>query len=223
MKHLKRLKRKRQDAAEWISISELARRKGISPQGAHDRIKRLGERIELKPGRGRERLVNVAQYDRLTAETTHLPQAQAAATVRALADLALPPGADGKTTTIIEAQRQKLLYDAGLTAIKFAEARGAVLPIAGEHGVEQAMREVGDALRQAVGRLHLRAAELAAIAGKDGARGLRVALKAVERDVLEIFAAALSRISERGKAMESAGGATVALAEPAPAEPEAAA
>ena len=35
---------------------------------------------------------------------------------------------DGKTTTIVEAQRQKLLYEVGLTAIKFAEARGAVLP-----------------------------------------------------------------------------------------------
>jgi hypothetical protein len=57
------------DPALWISISELARRKGISQQAVSERIGRLGSKIELRPGRGRERLVNIAQFDQLTATT----------------------------------------------------------------------------------------------------------------------------------------------------------
>ena len=43
------------DPALWISISELARRKGISQQSVSERISRLGDKIELRPGRGRDR------------------------------------------------------------------------------------------------------------------------------------------------------------------------
>jgi hypothetical protein len=204
------------DPALWISISELARRKGISQQAVSDRISRLGDKIELRPGRGRERLVNIAQFDQLTGDNSFLPQASAAATVRMLADEplapALPAAPGGKT--ISEVQREKLLYDTGLTALKYAEARGEVLPIAGDHGVEQASREIGDAFRQAVGRLHMRAAEIAAVAAKDGVAGVRARLKSAERDILRSLATALAAVGDKGKAIEASGGFAVDLALP---------
>src|ERR1700722_2422398 len=139
------------DPALWVSISELARRKGISPQSVSERIARLGAKIELRPGRGRERLVNIAQFDQVTGENSFLPQTAAAATVRMLAEnpLALAQPAASSAApggrAISDVPREKVLYDTGLTALKFAEARSEVLPIGGEHGIEQATRELGDA------------------------------------------------------------------------------
>jgi hypothetical protein len=206
------------DAALWLSISELARRKGISQQAVSDRISRLGDKITLRPGRGRERLVNVAQFDQLTGDNSFLPQASSAATVRMLDEAAqlpvLPASTPPGGKTISDVQREKLLYDTGLVALRYAEARGEVLPIGGDHGVEQATREIGDAFRQAVGRLHMRAAEAVAVGAKDGVVGMRALLKAAERDILGSLAKALSAIGERGRAIEAAGGFAVELAEP---------
>jgi hypothetical protein len=204
------------DPALWISISELARRKGISQQAVSDRISRLGDKIELRPGRGRERLVNIAQFDQLTGDTSFLPQTASAATVRMLTDEPLAPAnpAAPGGKTISDVQREKLLYDTGLTALKYAEARGEVLPIDGEHGIEQASREIGDAFRQAVGRLHMRAAEAVAIGAKDGVVGMRALLKSAERDILRSLATALAAIGDKGKAIEATGGFAVDLALP---------
>jgi hypothetical protein len=204
------------DPALWISISELARRKGVSQQAVSERIGRLGSKIELRPGRGRERLVNIAQFDQLTGENSFLPQTAAAATVRMLENaplaLAQPVALGGRT--ISDVQREKLLYDTGLTALKYAEARSEVLPIGGEHGIEQATREIGDAFRQAVGRLHMRAAEAVAVGAKDGVVGMRALLKSAERDILRSLATALAAIGDKGKAIEQAGGFAVDLVMP---------
>jgi hypothetical protein len=100
--------------------------------------------------------------------------------------LALTQPAAPGGRTISDVQREKLLCDTGLTALKYAEARGEVLPIGGERGIEQATREIGDAFRQAVGRLHMRAAEAVAVGAKDGVIGMRALLKSAERDYLAI-------------------------------------
>ena len=208
------------DPALWVSFSELARRKGITPQSVSERIARLGNKIELRPGRGRERLVNIAQFDQVTGENSFLPQTAAAATVRMLAEnpLALAQPAASSAApggrSISDVQREKLLYDTGLTALKYAEARSEVLPIGGEHGIEQATREIGDAFRQAVGRLHMRAAEAVAVGAKDGVVGMRALLKSAERDILRSLSTALAAIGEKGKAIEAAGGFPVDLSLP---------
>jgi hypothetical protein len=204
------------DPALWISISELARRKGITQQSVSERISRLAGKIELRPGKGRERLVNIAQFDQVTGENSFLPQTAAAATVRMLenAPLALAQPAAPGGRSISDVQREKLLYDTGLTALRYAQARGEVLPIDGEHGIEQATREIGDAFRQAVGRLHMRAAEAVAVGAKDGVIGMRALLKSAERDILRSLATALAAIGDKGKAIEAAGGFAVDLALP---------
>lgn len=206
------------DPALWVSFSELARRKGITPQSVSERIARLGDKIELRPGRGRERLVNIAQFDQVTGENSFLSQTAAAATVRMQAEnpfpLAQPAAPGGGGRTISDVQREKLLYDTGLTALKYAEARSEVLPIDGEHGIEQATREIGDAFRQAVGRLHMRAAEAVAVGAKDGVIGMRALLKSAERDILRSLSTALAAIGDKGKAIEAAGGFAVDLALP---------
>jgi hypothetical protein len=197
------------DAALWISISELARRKGVSPQAISDRINRLKGKVELRPGRGREKLVNVAQFDLVTGENTYAPQTQAAATVR---ELALPaPAVAPGGQTLSEAQRQKLMYDTGLLALRYAQERGAVIPLEGEHGLLAALREVAETFVQAIGRLHERAAEAVATSEKDGVAGMRALYRRQERELCDAVAAGLKALAAKG---DAAGAVTVDLPTP---------
>jgi len=203
------------DSGLWLPLGEIARRRGVTKQALSKRLARLVARGAAVPTRrcGRRLLINVAALDRAIGDDSFIQQTQAAATVRMFDEpllLAPPKG----VRSLLEVQREKLLYDTGLVALKYAEARGEVVPIAGEHGLEQATREIGDAFRQAVGRLHLRAPELTAVAAKDGVAGVRGLLKAAERDLLGSFATALAALGERGRAIEAAGGFVVELAEP---------
>jgi hypothetical protein len=207
------------DPALWLSISEVARRKGLAVPTVFEKAKRLERdgKIEIRPGERGRKLINLAQYDRALGETTDLARSQAAATTRGelLDEPAAPPGAapaPGRSFT--SAQTSKALYDAGIRAIDFAAARDKVLPIDGDHGVAQAMREVADELVQAIGRMHLAAGEINSIAGKEGERGVRLAIKRLGRDVLAAYAAALRRLVEKGKGLEQLGGYPVELPEP---------
>jgi|GEM_PF-1068879 len=209
------------DAADfglWLPLGEIARRRGISKQAISKRLAHLVARGAAVPTRrhGRRLLINVAAFDRALGDNSFLPQTAAAATVRMLenAPLALAQPAAPGGRSISDVQREKLLYDTGLTALKYAEARGEVLPIGGDHGIEQATREIGDAFRQAVGRLHMRAAEAVAVGAKDGVIGMRALLKSAERDILRSLATALAAIGDKGKAIEAAGGFGVDLALP---------
>lgn len=63
-------------AALWVSISELARRKGKSKQAVSKRVKRLRDSgtITVRED-GSEVLVNIVEYDRAIGETTDPAQA----------------------------------------------------------------------------------------------------------------------------------------------------
>jgi hypothetical protein len=203
------------DSGLWLPLGEIASRRGVTKQAMSKRLARLVARGAAVPTRrcGRRLLINVAALDRAIGDDSFIQQTQAAATARMFDEpllLAPPKG----VRSLLEVQREKLLYDTGLVALKYAEARGEVVPIAGEHGLERATREIGDAFRQAVGRLHLRAPERTAVATKDGVAGVRGLLKAAERDLLGSFATALAALGERGRAIEAAGGFVVELPEP---------
>jgi len=207
------------DSGLWLPLGEIASRRGVTKQAMSKRLARLVARGAAVPTRrrGRRLLVDVAALDHALGDDSLAPQERAAATVRRMLaeeppPLATPAPMGGKT--IIEVQREKLLYDTGLTALKYAEARGEVLPIGGDHGIEQATREIGDAFRQAVVRLHMRAAEAVAVGAKDGVIGMRALLKSAERDILRSLATALAAIGDKGKAIEAAGGFGVDLALP---------
>jgi hypothetical protein len=193
----------------WLTISELGRRRGVTAQAIWKRVRRLARdnKIEVRAGRGRERLVNLAQYDRVTGETANLARQQGAATARGVAfddePLAAPGSPSvgaGGVRTFTEAQRQAAIYGAGLKALEFNERRGALLPIDGEHGVARAARAAGDALVAAVAQFPLRAGELVAVAGADGEVAVRRVLKEIGTDLLKTFAKSLHEIAATANA-----------------------
>jgi hypothetical protein len=203
----------------WLSISEIARRKGVANQTVHEKVSRLvaAGRLEKRPGKGREMLVDLAAYDQALGETTDLVHAQAAATRRGEpldATPAIAPDAAAPGRTFTSAQTQKAVYDAGIRAIDFARERDKVLPIDGEHGVDQAMRALGGALVEAVRQMAYSAGRITSIAGKEGERGVRLAIKGLGRDLLRAYADALRELAAKGRGLEQLGGYAVDLPEP---------
>jgi biotin operon repressor len=202
----------------WVSLSEVARRKGVSVAAVWKRVQRLlrDGKIELRPGRGRERLVNLAAYDRAVGETTDLTRQRGADMARGLPldgePIAPPAGTAAGGQTFSAAQRQSMVYQAGLRALEFGERRGALLPIDGEHGVARAARAAGDALVAAVARLPLRAGELVAVASTHGEVGVRRLLKEIGRELLAVYAKSLSEIA--ASANDADGGFEIDLPEP---------
>jgi hypothetical protein len=210
------------DPGLWISLSEIARRRRVSLPTIFEKVKRLegAGKLEVRPGKGREKLVNLAAYDAALGETTDLSAAQAAATVRGepfdappLAEPAAlaPEPAATPGRTFSTAQAAKAQYDAGIRAIDFARERDKVLPIDGEHGVDAAMQALGGAIVAAANRQHYAAAQITSIALKEGERGVRQALKKLSRDLLAAYCDALRELVAKGKGLEQLGGYAVEL------------
>jgi len=203
----------------WLSMSEVARRKGVTPAAVWKRARRLQRDglIEIRSGPGNVRLIDLAGYDRAIASTSDLARQQGADTARGLPldgePIAAPVGAGaGSVRTFTEAQRQGAIYSAGLKALEFNERRGALLPVEGDHGVARAARAAGEALTAAVARLPLRAGELVAVASTDGEAGVRRLLKAIGTELLTTYAKSLHEIA--ALANDAGGGFVIELPEP---------
>lgn len=121
-------------AGVWLTISEIAKRKGVTRQAIHDRLSRL-ERDGLVETRreGQRKLVELATYDRAVGETGNAFREQAAETKHAAAR---EPQASGP---LRDAQAERAQYEAKLKALDFAERTGQVVSVRGPHGVETAM------------------------------------------------------------------------------------
>jgi DNA-binding transcriptional ArsR family regulator len=198
----------------WISITDLARRKGVKPPTISVRVTRF-ERdglLTTRRGRGKIKLVNLAEYDRVAGETTDLLKEQAAAQVRSASLQPESPSAQGDPT-FTDAQRKKAQYDAAMRALDYAERTGNVLPINGPAGVADAMVAAGEKIVRIVRTLSGMAPAIAAAASKDGEPGVRSALKALEHDLLTRIAAAMRLIEAHGLSQEAAGACVVELPE----------
>lgn len=130
----------------WLTVSELAKRKGISRQSASERIDRL-ERdglIETKRN-GRSRMVELATFDRVVGQTGDAFREQGAQTKRDMAD----PQTDTPSpvsAALRDAQTVRAQYESKLKGLDYAERTGQLVPIKGEHGVETALVKVTEAI-----------------------------------------------------------------------------
>jgi DNA-binding transcriptional MocR family regulator len=183
----------------WLSIAELADAKGKTRQTIHERVEKL-ERdnlLKTKPGPNRTRLVNVAEYDRVTEETTDFAHQQAAET------RSEPASQDEGYSA---AARRKMQYEADIKALDLAERRKLVIPVA---TVIEAQIRIADAEAQIIDRLPLRAAEMAAAVAKDGEAGARALFKTIAFNLRTEIADACKRLEAEGLAEEAAGAIVV--------------
>lgn len=176
--------------AAWVSISELARLKGLSKAAVSERVKGLVDKGQLatKPGKGKVVLVNLAAFDRVIGETTDLAKATGVETKRQTAQA--QPG-DPLTPIYTAEQARHMAYKAESARLDLEERQGKILPIA---EIASAVQTVGEALARAIDNLPSLADDLAAAVAKDGTTGARTLLKARARDIREAMARDLAAV-----------------------------
>lgn len=192
----------------WLSISDIAKRKGVSKQTISEKVAKLGDKIEIRPGKNRTKLINLAQYDRLVGEIADLGkelaaetarQAQAAPVMEADQPLDLAPLAPAPYST---AQADRARYESELKKLDLAERRGQLVAIS---DLTEALASVGDTIAQILARLPLRADDVSAATGKDGIAGCRVALKTIAFDMSAAITTALRGLEHAALAAEANG------------------
>lgn len=175
-------------SAAWLSISEIARAKGVSKQAVSKKVDRLAATgaIETRLGPGGQKLVNLAAYDQALGETTDLVRAQNGRK-SAQSHSAGPslPGPSGDNPILAYQQARKASYDADLKRLELGQKLGEFLRVA---DVEVAMARCAEALVRNIDQLASRDDALAAAVAREGAAGARAELKSIARDLRNVLA-----------------------------------
>ena len=184
-----------------VSVSELAGIKGVSPQAVSKRLKRLQSEGLIGVGqRGREKTVNLAEWDTVTGETTDPARLVAQDTVREMRGLDrldddvarnISGGKAPADPTYTKELTRKAGYDADLRKIEIDKQRGLLLPI---EDVRNAMERCAEAIVRDIDQLPAFADDLAAAVARSGVSGLRDALKAKARELRQTLAQRMSLI-----------------------------
>jgi DNA-binding MarR family transcriptional regulator len=153
----------------WMSVSELAARKNVTKQTISEIVSRLVDagKLQTRPGKGKAKLVNVAEYDRVRGETTDLAREQGAETKSGAEKL-------GRDPTFTQHQATRAGYEAELKRLDLEERIGKLRRI---EDIEQAAVRCGEAVVRVLEDKVLRAEELASAVAKDGVLGARKFLK----------------------------------------------
>ncbi|MGO6699246.1 MarR family transcriptional regulator [Rhizobium ruizarguesonis] len=177
----------------WVTIAELAKRKGISRQSASERINRLEQDGLIATRRvGRSRQVELATFDRAVGQTGNAFREQGAETKRETTE---PP-----TAALRDAQTQRAQYESKLKALDYAERTGQLVPIKGDHGVETALVKATEVIIRELGAPLNWVSEILDTV-RDGEPALRRLLRKKIHKQREVIAARLTAVA--GEAAEA--------------------
>jgi hypothetical protein len=194
------------DDGLWLSVTELAARKGVRKSTISEKVARLVEagRLATKPGKGKAKLVNVAQYDLAVGEVGDVARETGAITK---AEMAATAGAsnrdDGGTSKYRDEAAREKAYNADLKLIELEKARGNLLVVAEfDAAAEDAASRIADVLDG----LLAQDSELTAIAIKEGENGMRAALRRIVRTQRQQIVEAMKEmaITARARAKSAA-------------------
>ncbi len=129
----------------WITVTELARLKGVSKQTIAEKVNRLESEGRLTTRReGKKRLVELAAFDFAVGQVGD-----------AFKELAVETGrgfrSDASAAGLRDAQTDRARYDAQLKALELAERKGLVVPLRGEHGLETGLATVAELIVRDLG------------------------------------------------------------------------
>ena len=149
----------------WLSLSDLAAERGIDKATVSRRVRKFvdADLVEVRRGPGGTKLVNVAAFDKASAES--------------LDGLAVMAGGSSSRSTdpvLAHEQARRMAYMADLAQLDLDERLGKLLPLS---GVVEAIDEAVRVLVAGLETLPNHAAELAAVVAQEGSAGLRTALR----------------------------------------------
>jgi hypothetical protein len=196
-------------AAVMWTIGRIADRDGISKQAVSKKVKRLVENHGLavtRDSQSRVETVNVAGYDHLRDKFGDPSKAQGprqasqpGCGVPSSTDELPPTQRTGDSYE--EAKRQQAWIDAERARMRLAEDKKELLRAP---GVNAALFECGGNIARIIDRLPIGADDITAAAGREGAHGVRIALKAMARTMRCDIAKALAAIASDAPEFEPA-------------------
>ena len=176
--------------AVMLSIAEIARRDGVAKPTVSIAVKRLVERHGLtveRDGQGRVARVNAVEYDHLRQRYGDPSKAQAPA-----APPVAPPVTPPASESYDEALRQKTWHEAEKRRLELEEIKAGLVR---RDRLADAMVACGEEIVRVFDRLPQAADDLAAAVAKEGAHGLRVALKGLAARMRAEAADSLARVA----------------------------
>lgn len=179
------------DEGLWLSISDLAERKGVSKQTISEKVAKLEAdgAIRTRPGKNRAKEVNVAQYDLAIGEE---------------GDAAREAGEETKrgepSPTFRDAQTREKLYQTELLRLKLEAAQGLLLPAA---EVKAACEDAAARIVELIDALPAHADDIAAALAREGDLAVRNMLARIARQMRSDIADALTGIADRAAAFTS--------------------
>lgn len=180
----------------WVSISELATRKGVTKQTISERVGKLvtAGKLTTKPGKGKSKLVNLAEYDRGVGEITDLSKEQGAQT-KAASKL---EDATGRDPTFVSEQSRRAGYEAELKRLDLEERLGRLREV---DEIVAAAVMCGETIVRELELMILRADEMAGAVAKDGVSGARAVLKIMIFDARKKVEEAFAKLASGADAV----------------------
>lgn len=154
-----------------VTAAQVAERDGTSTKAVTKKVRALAEEHGLtveRDGRGRIARFHLVEYDHLRAKIADPSKAQGPR--RSPPALTLVPAGESYD----EALRQKTWHEAEKRRLELDELKRSLVPVA---ALVDATDACGEAINAIIDRLPNLAEELAAVVARDGAHGLRQALK----------------------------------------------
>lgn len=174
----------------WVSISDLAARKNVTKQTISGRVAKLVDQglLSTRPGKGKSKLVNLAEYDRVVGEVSDLAKEQGAQTKAATGDAAVV----GRDPTFTREQTRRAGYEAELKRLDLEERLGRLRAV---DDIVAATVACGEAAVRAIESMTLRADEMASAVAKDGVAGARAVLKTMQFELRQKLEQAFAQLA----------------------------
>jgi len=176
----------------WVNVSELARLRGVDKAAISRRVARLEElrALTTRLGPRGSKLINVSEFARAVEQLTDTVRE---ANGRHSGAARGPKVANGGDLSLGQEQARKTAKAADLLEIQLSRLQGELVRIS-DFSAGATMR--GETLARVIDRLADRAEDLAVVVAKDGAAGLRSALRGVARELRSALADAFAALAE---------------------------
>lgn len=188
------------DDGLWLSVTELAARKGVRKSTISEKVSRLVDagRLATKPGKGKAKLINLAQYDLAVGEVGDVAKEVGAVTKKiALSDGTIEAGGQ----KFRDEQTREKAYAADLKFLDLEQRRGNLLPVS---EFDVAAEDAASRIADIVDGLLAQDSELTAIAIKEGENGMRTALKRIVRQQRQKIVEAMKEMAFTARARAKA-------------------
>lgn len=175
-------------AGLWLTITELAEAKGLGKAAVSERVSRFEAQglLATRPGKGKTKLVNLAEFDRVAGQVTDLAREQGAATRRGAGDDAPP---ESNSAAYTREQARNMAYRAELSRLELEERLGNLVEVAKLRPIIAASAAAAVAV---LDRLPQEADELRAICARDDGADLERSLKEIAHRMRAEIAAAIA-------------------------------